>query len=110
TAQRLQFRSRQTTDPPILQEDGASSSVELDGGLVPVENRPLHPVTASLDRQASQMSEQGASESVPTPLRVDEQVLQVEARGPAKGRETVKEKREADLFRPHGADDHLGKR
>src|SRR5207247_1324666 len=23
---------------------------------------------------------------------------------------TVKEKREADLFRPHGADDHLGKR
>src|SRR5262245_25514948 len=80
-------RGRHAEDRPLLHRLGAELEVEIPGGGVPVEDRPLHAPAAPLDGDLGEARQQAASDAAPALLRHDEQVLEVEGRPPGEGRE-----------------------
>ena len=57
---------------------GSHLFVEVDGGLVPVEDVPLEPVTA-LEGDGGEAGEQGFRDSAPAELGADEEVFKVDS-------------------------------
>src|SRR5215471_17506351 len=83
----------------------AERLVEADGGFVPVEHRPLDPTVASIVRDLRKVDEQLTAQSLPSPRRLDEDVLEIHARRAEKRRERLEKHREARRLVSGVADD-----
>src|SRR5690606_17623214 len=79
--------ARQALDGPLVHRCGAQVSVDLDGGGVPVEHRPLHPRVAALGADAGQPGHQVPADAAPAVRGGDVEILQPEAVAPGPGRE-----------------------
>src|SRR5271157_2867873 len=98
SAQRLERLTGQPVDGPVRHRLRAERTIEFDCAPVPVEGPPLKPPAAARERKLRQMPQQQLSVTLPSLLRTDIEILQVEP-GPAKeGRITMKEQRKRDPF------------
>src|SRR5262245_55338676 len=95
---------------PIAHRLGAKAAIEADRRFVPVQNCPLESAAVALDRQPREVTEELAADAFAAPLRLDEEILEVNAVLADEGREVVKEQREAGRFAAGLRDDHLGAR
>src|SRR5207249_9091286 len=88
---------------PLPEQARTERLVEAPRALVPVENRPLEAMAAACDGQAGDLAHQGRPHAVPPHPRVNEEVLEPEARGRTERRVGLEEKRiRADLPRDLG--------
>src|SRR3954449_663423 len=72
---------REPEDGPLVQWDGAGGLVELDGRRVPVQHRPLQPVVPVLHAGLGERAQQLLAQAAPAVLRLDVEVLEVDAVG-----------------------------
>ena len=105
-----QVGGAETVDRTRLARLGAKRTIEPDCGLVPVEDGPLESNAAALERRLSKVREKALAETLPAPRRFDEDVLEVQARGPEKRGEGWKEDREGDRLRPRVPENGFGNR
>jgi len=74
--------------------DSAHALIELDRALVPVEHRPFHPRTATLQGEPRQVPEQRFADALATVFGAHEQVLEIQARAAHEGRVVVEKEGE----------------
>src|SRR5262245_48173907 len=96
-----------TVNGPIVHWDGAKVLIELNRGLIPIENGPFETAAAAITREAGQVHEKGFAETAAPHFRDYKQILEVKAGTAEEGGEIVKEEGE-----PNGpvlkiADDRL---
>src|SRR5437867_5731758 len=103
----VQCFADQSEDGPIVHWSGSDALVEIDGRLVPVEHRPLHPPASALLRQAGEMSQQRFSVAAAAHLRLDEEILEIDSGLAEERGVVVKEEGKADLFPGDGDEDHF---
>ena len=65
-------------DAPLVEHVGSHLLVEIDGGLVPVEDVPLEAV-AAFEGDGSEAAEEGFGDSSAAELGTDEEVFEVDA-------------------------------
>src|ERR1700723_1795522 len=71
--------ARQPLDGPLVHADGADGAVEADGGLVPVEDRPLEPAIAALGAHLRQPRQERLAVAAASLVLPHVQVLEVDA-------------------------------
>ena len=71
-------------DAPLVEHVGSHLLVEVDGGLVPVEDVPLEAV-AALEGDGGEVAEEGFGDASAAELWADEEVFEVDARVAAPG-------------------------
>src|SRR6185312_17414417 len=98
-------RARQAENAPLVHRYRAQTAVEPDGGLVPVEDRPLEPRAAPLERGTCEVGEQLPADPPAARLRANEQILQIDSWPSLEGGEIVEEEREAERL-PVAASEH----
>src|SRR3954452_13776547 len=81
---------------PLVLRTGAERAVEADGVDVPVQDPPLEPRVAALHADRRELLQQRLAEAVPARGRLDEQVLQPQARQALPGGERDVPERESD--------------
>src|SRR5262249_44352951 len=69
----------EAVDGPLVLGPGAQGLVEVDGGGVPVQNRPLEAFVVVAHAFLGQGNEEGLAEAGATRLGADEEVLEVDA-------------------------------
>ena len=74
-------------DGPLVEGFGAEGAVEVEGGLVPVEDGPLEAAAAPLLGEAGDVDEEGAADAAAPELRADEYILEVDTGAAGPGRE-----------------------
>jgi hypothetical protein len=65
---------------PLVHPGGTDGAVKGDGGLVPVQDRPLEPAVSALDADPGQLRQQRPAVAVAPLLLTDEQPADAEPR------------------------------
>ncbi len=68
----------ESIDRPFVHRDRSESAIEVDRGLVPVENSPLQPCVTPLDRDLSERHQQGFAQTRAAVFRHDVEILEIE--------------------------------
>src|SRR6185503_17799691 len=90
-----QRRTAHAADLPLTFDLGADRLIEGDRRRVPVEHRPLEARIAVVDAGARKMPHQGLADAAAAEVRLDEDVLEIDAVPAAEGREIEKPDGEA---------------
>src|SRR5271157_3627403 len=90
SAQRLERLTGQPVDGPVRHRLRAERTIEIDRAPVPVERPPLHPPAAARERKLRQMPQQQLSVTLPSLLRTDIEIFQIEPRPAEEGRVIMK--------------------
>ena len=69
----------QAHDAPVFERHGAELAIEALGGLVPVEDGPLHAAAAALIGDFREVQEQGLARPAAAEFGLNEQVLEIKA-------------------------------
>src|SRR4030095_11961977 len=80
---------------PLVHRHGAEALVEVDRAHVPVEDRPLQPAAAALERGARQMTQQRLAQTLPAKLLPHVEIFEIDPGLRQEGREVGEEQREA---------------
>src|SRR6202158_3375787 len=91
SAKRGEPLTREAIHGPVGVGPGSQPLIELDRLAVPVEDRPLEPAAISLQRDACELAEQRAPNSVAAPLGNHKEGLEVETGVSGEGLGRVKE-------------------
>src|ERR1700744_5524503 len=83
-------------DPPLAHLLGAERAIEIDGGLVPVEHRPVDAAEAFAQRSRAQLAEERAADAAAPLARQHEEIFEVDPGAAEPGRVVVEPQREAD--------------
>ena len=87
-------------DGLLVHRDGSGAAVGGLRQLVPVQDRPLEPSAAAVDRDAGEVHEESPSVAVSAVRRADVEILQVQAGARQEGREGVEVEGEPDRSSP----------
>ncbi len=85
----------EAADLPCRHAARAERFVEVDGGLVPVEDAPLHAAAAAGVGNLREVEQQGFAETAAAEFRADEEVLEIESGCGEKGGVVEEIQREA---------------
>src|SRR6185437_7704722 len=77
-------------DGPVLHWSGIQLPVEINGGLIPIQNRPFNPCVFTLLCEPGEMREQRFADALAAKHRKDKEVLQINTGAADKSRETEK--------------------
>src|SRR6188508_334371 len=110
--ERGQRRAGDAADAPVGHDGRAHALVEADRAFVPVEDAPFEAAATARRGEAGEVLEQGLANALAALGRLDEEVLEIEARAREEGREVGEEERERDdaagALGDDGLDDRLG--
>src|SRR5207247_543516 len=78
-----------------IQRLGAEGSIEIDGGLVPVQDRPLETAAAALLGELRQAREDRLADALAAQLGLYKQIFEIDSGTGEKGRIVVEKQRKA---------------
>jgi len=106
--QLLQRFAIQPVNRPFIHGPCSQPAIEIDGRLVPVQDRPLHSAATPLHRDRGQMLQQPFSNAMPPVRRPHEDVLQVQGRRALEGGKGMEEEGESGRNTGKLRHQHLG--
>jgi hypothetical protein len=86
-------------DAPLIEKPRSQAPVEVDSGLVPVQNVPLQADAAALRGASGDFRQQGFADALPAVAGQHKQILQVNAGAAPPGGVVVEVERKARRFR-----------
>lgn len=78
-SQSLEIVTGKPVNRPFVHRFRAEFLIKLNGGFVPIQNRPFHPPTLPIISQPCEMKQQLFPNSLPPIVRLNVQILQIEA-------------------------------
>src|SRR5579863_6222052 len=77
-SERGKRRTREAEDRPLVHRQRADLLVKTNSLFVPVQDRPFHPAVPARHGDAREMGQERPADSLSTPFRKHEQILEVE--------------------------------